>query len=69
MPKRTMTLMERARWSDEFFNYVPAEQCWDVKECKFNQERLKEAATTFLEVNTDCPFFADELVQDFIKRV
>lgn len=73
------------QWSDNFFNYVPAEQAigdfyknesgdLDLDALPdYDEEKmaalLRPAAVTFLEVNPDCPFDADWLVKDFIRRM
>ena len=72
---------EHAEWSDKFFNYVPAEQAFDEEWREANEdreildaaplsgERLLEVAKQFLEAYPDCPMTADQLVEDFLRRL
>mgnify|MGYP003430155764 CR=1 FL=1 len=55
-------MIARAKWSDAFFNYVPAEQAE-------NSSELLDAANTFVEANPDCPIVAVDLVEDFKRRL
>lgn len=56
--------MKTAVWSDLFFHYAPAEQvAYDDK------PGLLDAAKMFLEANSDCPFSAEWLAEDFNRRL
>jgi hypothetical protein len=68
-------MFESAHWSDMFFNYVPAEQAYsewvsnpDIEEDE-KEALLLEQAKQFLQTNPDCPYDANWLVKDFIKRL
>lgn len=77
-----MNLMEQARWSDMFFNYVPAEQAsvrWyeETEEIALSQglsfielhpSALGAAAKDFKDVHQNCPMSAMELAVDFCER-
>jgi hypothetical protein len=70
-----MNMFERAKWSDAFFGYVPAEQAsgefWTIGDNRGSQryaDLLTPVAQQFLEVNSDCPMTVKQLVDDYIKR-
>jgi len=56
-------LMQSANWSDRFFNgdWVP--------DNPRDGEKLREAAAEFLRLFPDCPYTANWLVADFLKRL
>lgn len=62
--------MNQAQWSDKFFNYVPAEQAYDVKKTsrRINAD-LKEAADMFRDANPDCPHSSEWLAREFRRRI
>jgi len=67
--------VNRAKWSDAFFNYVPAEPAyaeWCENPLYTDRDRqrlLGKMAEQFREANPACPLTAEELTIDFTKRV
>ena len=67
-------LIRAAKWSDAFFNYVPAEQAnsefWAGEKPREEwPDLIRPMADQFLEANPDCPYDAAWLVREFINRV
>lgn len=64
-------LLQKAKWSDAFFHYVPAEQAFANDGCPPVGEYIdlmEDAARQFRDAHPDCPYSVSWLVCDFIKR-
>lgn len=59
-------LIRMAKWSDGFFNYIPAEQAYGDDD---QRVALLDEAKRFVEANPECPYTAECLADDFLARV
>ena len=67
MNKNEYDLMERAKWSDWFFNF---DDCLTLNtgDESFQQD-AETAARSFLRAYPDCPYSAEWLIADYRKRL
>jgi hypothetical protein len=59
-------LLERAKWSDAFFNFDDA---YGVYGRDNTEQLLNEAADSFLRLHPTCPYPKSWLVKDYLKRI
>lgn len=58
-------MMLSAHWSDRFFNFDDI----NYSDRYDGEEVLRDDAEHFLKLNPDCPFDADWLVRDYLRRL
>lgn len=68
-PSRPVDLLEEARWSDAFFNYVPAEQGYLDADYDPENPGWLAIATEFVEANPESPFAPRWYAWEFFRRL